>query len=58
MLSKQALHTLKLLHAELAGKALANKAEAVRLRSSMDPGRGRHEDAGPGFQRKRVGHPT
>lgn len=35
ILSKQALHTLKLLHAELAGKALANKAEAARLRTSM-----------------------
>jgi len=33
--SKQALHTLKQLHAELAGKALANKAEAARLRASM-----------------------
>jgi hypothetical protein len=35
ILSKQALHTLKQLHAELAGKALANKAEAARLRASM-----------------------
>jgi hypothetical protein len=35
ILSKQALYTLKQLHAELAGKRLANKAEAIRIRASM-----------------------
>jgi hypothetical protein len=35
ILSKQALYTLKQLHAELGGKVRANKAEAVRLRKSM-----------------------
>jgi hypothetical protein len=35
ILSKQAVYTLGLLHAELAGKLLANKREAVRLRTAM-----------------------
>ena len=30
--SKQAVYTLGLLHAELAGKLLANNREAIRLR--------------------------
>jgi hypothetical protein len=30
---KQAVYTLGLLHAELAGKLLANKREAIRLRN-------------------------
>jgi|ERR1700730_17124495 hypothetical protein len=33
--SKQAVYTLGLLHAELAGKLLANKREANRLRTAM-----------------------
>ena len=33
--SKQAGYTLGLLHAELAGKLLANKREAIRLRTAM-----------------------
>src|SRR6202035_1409946 len=33
--SKQAVYTLGLLHAELAGKLLANKREAIRLRTDM-----------------------
>jgi hypothetical protein len=33
--SKQAVYTLGLLHAELAGKLLANKHEAIRLRAAM-----------------------
>jgi hypothetical protein len=33
--SKQAVYTLGLLHAELAGKMLANKREAIRLRTAM-----------------------
>jgi hypothetical protein len=33
--SKQALHTLKQLHAELAGKIQANKREAENLRAAM-----------------------
>lgn len=33
--SKQAAHTLSLLHAELAGKLLANKREAIRIRTAM-----------------------
>jgi hypothetical protein len=33
--SKQAVYTLGLLHAELAGKILANKREAIRLRTAM-----------------------
>jgi hypothetical protein len=33
--SKQAIYTLQLLHAELAGKLLANKREAIRLRTAM-----------------------
>jgi hypothetical protein len=33
--SKQAVYTLGLLHAELAGKILANKREAARLRTAM-----------------------
>jgi hypothetical protein len=33
--TKQAVYTLKLLHAELAGKLLANKREAIRLRTAM-----------------------
>ena len=33
--SKQAVYTLQLLHAELAGKLLANKREAIRLRTAM-----------------------
>jgi hypothetical protein len=33
--SKQAAYTLGLLHAELAGKLLANKREAIRLRTAM-----------------------
>jgi hypothetical protein len=33
--SKQAVYTLGLLHAELAGKLLANKREAIRLRMAM-----------------------
>jgi hypothetical protein len=32
---KQAVYTLGLLHAELAGKLLANKREAIRLRTAM-----------------------
>jgi hypothetical protein len=35
ILSKQAVYTLGLLHAELAGKLLANKREAIRLRTAM-----------------------
>ena len=33
--SKQAVYTLGLLHAELAGKLLANKREAIRLRTAL-----------------------
>jgi hypothetical protein len=33
--SKQAVYTLGILHAELAGKLLANKREAIRLRTAM-----------------------
>jgi hypothetical protein len=33
--SKQAAYTLGLLHAELARKLLANKREAIRLRTAM-----------------------
>src|ERR1700675_3519132 len=33
--SKQAVYTLGLLHAELAGNILANKREAIRLRTAM-----------------------
>jgi hypothetical protein len=33
--SKQAVYTLGLLHAEFAGKLLANKREAIRLRTAM-----------------------
>src|SRR6202163_4840204 len=33
--SKQAVYTLGLLHAELAGKLLANKREAIPLRTAM-----------------------
>jgi hypothetical protein len=33
--SKQAVYTLGLPHAELAGKLLANKREAIRLRTAM-----------------------
>lgn len=33
--SRQAVYTLGLLHAELAGKLLANKREAIRLRTAM-----------------------
>jgi len=33
--SKQAVYTLGLLHAELAGKLLANKREVIRLRTAM-----------------------
>jgi hypothetical protein len=33
--SKQAVYTLGLLHAELAGKLLATKREAIRLRTAM-----------------------
>jgi hypothetical protein len=33
--SKQAVYTLGLLHAELAGKLLANKREAIRLQMAM-----------------------
>jgi hypothetical protein len=33
--SKQAIYTLGLLHAELAGKLLANKREAIGLRTAM-----------------------
>jgi len=33
--SKQAVYTLGLLHAELAGKLLANVREAIRLRTAM-----------------------
>jgi hypothetical protein len=33
--SKQAVYTLGLLHAELAGKLLANKRDAIRLRTAM-----------------------
>src|ERR1700694_3078283 len=33
--SKQAVYTLGLLHAELAGKLLANKRAAIRLRTAM-----------------------
>jgi hypothetical protein len=35
ILSKQVVYTLGLLHAELAGKLLANKREAIRLRTAM-----------------------
>jgi hypothetical protein len=49
--TKQCLLTLKQLHGEIAGKLLANAREAKRLRTAMLPGRGRHEDAGPGGQR-------
>jgi hypothetical protein len=33
--SKQAVYTLGLLHAELAGRLLANEREAIRLRTAM-----------------------
>jgi hypothetical protein len=33
--SRQGVHALGLLHAELAGKLLANKREAIRLRTAM-----------------------
>src|SRR6202035_522850 len=33
--TKQAVYTLGLLHAELAGNLLANKREAIRLRTAM-----------------------
>jgi hypothetical protein len=33
--SKQAVYTLGLLQAELAGKLLANEREAIRLRTAM-----------------------
>jgi hypothetical protein len=33
--SKQAVYTLGLLHAELAGKLLTNKRDAIRLRTAM-----------------------
>src|ERR1700676_2387705 len=33
--TKQAVYTLGLLHAELAGKLLANKRETIRLRTAM-----------------------
>ena len=33
--TKQAVYTLGMLHAELAGKLLANKREAIRLRTAM-----------------------
>jgi hypothetical protein len=33
--SKQAVHTLGLLHAELAGKLLDNKRAAIKIRTSM-----------------------
>src|ERR1700716_487952 len=33
--SKQAVYTVGLLHAELAGKFLANRREAIRLRTAM-----------------------
>jgi hypothetical protein len=33
--TKQAVYTLGLLHAERAGKLLANKREAIRLRAAM-----------------------
>ena len=33
--SKQAVHTLGLLHAELAGKLLENKRAAIKIRTSM-----------------------
>jgi hypothetical protein len=33
--SEQAVYTLGLLHAELAGRLLANKREAIRLRTAM-----------------------
>jgi hypothetical protein len=35
ILSKQAVYTLGLLHAELAGKLLENKRAAIKLRTSM-----------------------
>jgi hypothetical protein len=35
ILSKQAVYTLGLLHAELAGKLRANKREVIRLRTAM-----------------------
>jgi hypothetical protein len=35
ILSKQAVHTLGLLHAELAGKLLDNKRAAIKLRTAM-----------------------
>jgi hypothetical protein len=35
ILSTQAIHTLKQLHAELAGKVIDNKLEADRLRLQM-----------------------
>lgn len=35
ILSKQALHTLKQLHSELAGKIQASKREAEKLRTAM-----------------------
>ncbi len=33
--SKQAVYTLQLLHAELAGKLLVNTREAIRLRTAL-----------------------
>src|SRR6267143_1227948 len=35
ILSKQAVHTLGLLHAELAGKLLDNKRSAIKIRTAM-----------------------
>src|ERR1700689_1771751 len=43
--SKQAAYTLGLLHAELAGKLLTNKREAIRLRTAMLQVEGGNEDA-------------
>src|SRR4030088_2912391 len=47
--SKQAVYTLGLLHAELAGKLLANKREAIRLRTAMMQVEAAVKSLQPGF---------
>src|ERR1700682_5526326 len=47
--SKQAVHTLGLLHAELAGKLLDNKRAAIKIRTSMIQGAGVLQMLQPGF---------
>ena len=50
--SKQAVHTLGLLHAELAGKLLADKREAIRLRTAMMQIEAMVKMLQPGLQRR------